>query len=120
MHYLILNYKLILVGLFSIYILLCIFPGLPFSAINVGLDPSWVWGANYLAQSDYNFGLTFGPLGYLLVTLVMGTNLVQSTIFWYSIYGLFAILLILLVIKYKNLMSLALFCVTFLLFWSLM
>ena len=57
------------------------FPGVYFT-VGPGLDPSWEWAINYFAGARGHFGqdliFTYGPLGYLLVPLPMGSHLEQG------------------------------------------
>jgi hypothetical protein len=114
------DYKRIVLGILIVYLLFVIFPRIQFDPVRTGLDPSWVWGANYLAQSDFIFGFTYGPLGYLLMTQDIGPNLVHAIIFWYAIYVIFSAVLIYLFLKQKNLLALGVFIVAFVLFWAIM
>lgn len=57
------------------------FPG-DYSATSPGLDPSWMWGINYFSQIGARFGrdviFTYGPLGYLLHPLPVGSHVGQG------------------------------------------
>jgi hypothetical protein len=81
------------------------FPGY-FHAINVGLDPSWIYAINYLTQTDYvsgrDFVHTFGPLGYLLQPLDIGSNLTEAVAFRLVIHGVFAACLLLCAYRAKT------------------
>ena len=69
------------------------FPGY-FHAIDGGLDPSWTYAVNYLTQTDYvsgrDFVHTFGPLGYLLLPLNIGSNLSEAVAFRLAVHAVFA------------------------------
>lgn len=67
------------------YLFLATFPGW-YAPISPGLDPSWAYGINVLPHTDFVFGpdviFTFGPLGYLVSPLDVGSNLVQAGGLW--------------------------------------
>lgn len=85
-------YKVIII----VYFLWVTFPG-SFGPIQPGLDASWMYGLNYLAQSNHRFGrdvaFTYGPLGYLLVPLNIGPNLVHATVLRIVMHILFGLLM---------------------------
>lgn len=68
-----------------IYAFICTFPG-DYSPVQPGLDASWKYGLSYLAGSQYVFGrdvtFTYGPLGFLLNPLEVGSCLVAGVLFW--------------------------------------
>ncbi|MBI2840361.1 MAG: hypothetical protein HYX75_18750 [Acidobacteria bacterium] len=70
------------------YFLITYFPGLP-GPLSAGLDPSWQFALNYLVGSEYIAGkdvtFTYGPLGYLLSPLDIGSNLATSMLLWFSV-----------------------------------
>lgn len=70
------------------YFFITYFPGLP-GPLGVGLDPSWQFALNYLVDSEYVAGkdvtFTYGPLGYLLTPLDIGSNLAISMLLWFSV-----------------------------------
>lgn len=78
------------------YLSLLAFPG-AYMAAGSGLDPSWVYGLNALALSGHIFGrdvaFTYGPLGYILDPLDMGTNLLQGLAFRFLIHLVFVLTL---------------------------
>ena len=67
------------------YLAIATFPA-EFRPMAPGLDPSWVYAINALPSTDVVFGrdvvFSFGPLGYLLIPLDIGSNLVQAVILW--------------------------------------
>src|SRR2546422_122138 len=66
-----------------VYILVVTFPG-SYRSIGPGLDNGWRYGINFAsaAHTHFKYGrdvnFTYGPLGYLLDPLNIGTNLVQA------------------------------------------
>src|SRR5579862_4921286 len=68
-----------------LYAMVCTFPG-GYHPLQFGLDGSWMYGLNYLAGSKYVYGrdvtFTYGPLGFLLNPLEVGSCLVAGTVFW--------------------------------------
>ncbi len=80
-----------------VFLLLATFPG-HYQPIRTGLDPSYQYGLNFLANSDQVFGrdvaFTFGPLGYLLIPLDIGNNLVESILLRLLVHALFAACLV--------------------------
>lgn len=104
-------------GLLSvIYLVLITFPGY-YRPIQAGLDPSWVYGLNYLAQSDYVFGqdvvFTYGPLGYLIHPLNIGPNLTYWVALWGIIHSLFASILFYFLFRAKRLLPFFLFIIAY-------
>ena len=81
------------------YLSIVLFPG-NYVPLDVGLDPSWRYAVNYLPHSAHVFGrdvaFTYGPLGYFLVPLNIGSNLVQANLF----HVLMHVLLILVLLDY--------------------
>ncbi len=79
-----------------LFVLLATLPG-NYLPLQSGLDPSWVYAANWLPHSDYVYGRDFispyGPLGFLLVTQDVGRNLVLAMGFWFAVQSLFGALL---------------------------
>jgi hypothetical protein len=63
------------------YLLVMAFPG-EYCPMRTGLDASWRYGLNQLARLPYRFGrdvvFTYGPLGYLLWPLDVGSNLADG------------------------------------------
>ncbi|HEX2025083.1 MAG TPA: hypothetical protein VHH92_01675 [Actinomycetota bacterium] len=61
------------------------FPG-DYRPISTGLDPSWIFAINHLPHTEVRFGadvvFSYGPLGYLLTPVDIGTNLVQAAVSW--------------------------------------
>jgi hypothetical protein len=68
------------------------FPG-DFSSMKPGLDSSWVYAFNILPHTDFIFGRdvvdNYGPLGFLLEPLNVGSNLVVATDFRLFIHAIF-------------------------------
>jgi hypothetical protein len=64
------------------------FPG-DFRPIATGLDPSWIYAINRLPHTEFRFGsdvvFSYGPLGYFLVPVDIGTNVVQAALSWMGI-----------------------------------
>ena len=58
-----------------------------------GLDNSWMYAINFAAANGLTFGrdltFTYGPLGYLLMPLSVGTNLYWGALFQTAAYLLF-------------------------------
>src|SRR6266550_3846899 len=79
------------------YLSIALFPG-NYVPIDVGLDPSWRYAVNYLPHSTQVFGrdvaFTYGPLGYFLVPLNIGSNLVQASLFHALMHGLLILILL--------------------------
>lgn len=87
--------------------------------IRPGLDWSWVFALNYFAEKGIKFGKdlvwTYGPLGFLVVPMDVGSNIKIGIVFQLFVWAVLIATLICLV--YKNYFSnLQLFC--FLLFLS--
>jgi hypothetical protein len=61
------------------------FPG-DYRPISTGLDPSWIYAINRLPHTDFRFGadvvFSYGPLGYLLTPVDIGTNVLQAGLSW--------------------------------------
>ena len=84
-------------SLWKFAVVLCLlviaFPG-DYQAIRTGLDPSWVYALNVLPHTEFTSGRdfvhTFGPLGFLLLPLNIGSNLLFATAFRLVIHLLFA------------------------------
>jgi hypothetical protein len=72
-----------------------------------GLDISWQYALNALSTSPFIFGgdtnFTYGPLGYLLLPMNVGSNLLQG--FWFAVVfqGFLAVLLLNTFRREKNL-----------------
>jgi hypothetical protein len=79
------------------YFAVVLFPG-NYVALDAGLDPSWRYAINYLPHSAEVFGrdvvFTYGPLGYFLVPLNVGSNLVYATLFHVLMHMLLVLILI--------------------------
>src|SRR6266850_7728285 len=79
------------------YLSIVLFPG-NYVPLDVGLDPSWRYAVNYLPHSAHVFGrdvaFTYGPLGYFLVPLNIGSNLVQASLFHALMHGLLILILL--------------------------
>jgi len=86
-------YSVLAIGYFSVVL----FPGNYF-ALDVGLDPSWRYAINYLPHSAEVFGrdvaFTYGPLGYFLEPVNIGSNLVQASLFHVLMHGLLILILL--------------------------
>ncbi|MFC1972201.1 hypothetical protein ACFLVE_02195 [Chloroflexota bacterium] len=97
------------------YLIFITFPGF-YSPIRTGLDPSWAYGLNYLAQSGHIFGrdvvFSYGPLGYLLSPLNIGSNLIFALTLWVIVHSLFAFILIHF-LKTKRLLPFLLFIIAY-------
>ena len=67
------------------YLVIATFPA-EFRPIVPGLDPSWVYAINELPYTGAVFGLdvvfSFGPLGYLIIPVDIGSNLLQAGVLW--------------------------------------
>jgi len=71
---------------------LAMFPG-DFTAIGPrGIDPSWRWAVNAASGQGIVFGrdlvFTYGPLGFLLVPLDIGSNLLAGNLFAIALHAL--------------------------------
>jgi hypothetical protein len=68
-------------GLAAVVTAALTFPG-DYSPTKPGLDPSWEWGLNYFSEVGTRFGrdliFTYGPLGYLLHPLSVGSHVGQG------------------------------------------
>jgi hypothetical protein len=68
-----------------------------FESVKPGLDESWEWALNAVAQSSYIFGrdvvFTFGPLGFLMYPRPLGHNFQWAAGFAVCIQVIFAALL---------------------------
>src|SRR5260370_1478143 len=86
-------YSVLAIAYFSIVL----FPG-NYVPLDVGLDPSWRYAVNYLPHSAQVFGrdvaFTYGPLGYFLVPLNIGSNLLQASFFHALMHGLLILTLL--------------------------
>jgi hypothetical protein len=73
------------------------FPG-DFRPITTGLDPSWIYAINRLPHTEFRFGadvvFSYGPLGYLLVPVDVGSNLIQAAVSWNGIQAVTAFLMV--------------------------
>jgi hypothetical protein len=80
-----------------VFVVLVAFPG-DYEPVRTGLDPSYRYALNELAGSELVFGrdvaFTFGPLGYLLIPLDLGTNLPRAIVVWLAVHALFAACLV--------------------------
>lgn len=80
-----------------VFVLLATLPG-NYLPLQSGLDPSWIYAANWLPHSDYVYGRDFispyGPLGFLLVTQDVGPNLMLAIFFWLAVQLLLGTLLV--------------------------
>src|SRR6266849_439512 len=72
------------------YLVVAPFPS-SYYAIRPGLDCSWVWAINWVADSQFRFGrdvaFTYGPLGYLLYPANIGHHVLASIVFRWTIAG---------------------------------
>lgn len=104
------------------YMLVATFPGL-YLAMGTGLDPSWIHAINVLPGSGYRFGadvvFTYGPLGYLLAPLDVGSNLVQAGILWVVTQFLFGAILVYHYHRTGNPIAIVVFSATYLVALSL-
>ena len=79
------------------YSLLVICP-IRYHPANVGLDPSWAVALNYFHLHGTVFGrdtgFTYGPLGYLILPMAMGSNLLQGLLFQAGVWVLFSAIVI--------------------------
>lgn len=77
-------HPIILVAAATIYLLLATFPNCNHTP-GYGLDISWRYALNLIHLSHFRFGadttFTYGPLGYLLAPMNLGSNLVEGFIF---------------------------------------
>ncbi len=69
-----------------IFIYLCLLAfNIRYLSKNFGLDPSWDFAMNYFADKGFKFGSdviwTYGPMGYLIGSMDIGSNLMQGIIF---------------------------------------
>jgi len=89
--------KQIMVLAFIAYYAFISFPE-AYSPIQPGLDASWMYGINYLANSghvlDKDVYFSYGPLGFLLYPLNIGLNIPFGLLFRLIIYALLLIILI--------------------------
>jgi hypothetical protein len=80
-----------------VFVLLATMPG-NYLPLQAGLDPSWVYAANWLPHSDYVYGRDFifpyGPLGFVLVTQDIGPNFMLAIGFWLAVQLLLGALLL--------------------------
>lgn len=102
-----------------LYLLLIKFPG-RYVPVDVGLDNSWQYGINYLNGARHLLKqdvptFTYGPLGYILVPLNIGSNLVQALIFLLFIHGLSIAVLVYYALRKDRPLQVVLFvvCYTF-------
>lgn len=104
------------------YLFVATFPGL-YLAMGTGLDPSWIHAINVLPGSGYRFGtdvvFTYGPLGYLLAPLDVGSNLVQAGILWVVTQFLFGAVLVYHYRRTGNPIAIVVFSATYLVALSL-
>jgi hypothetical protein len=74
-----------------VYLVVAPFPS-AYYPFQPGLDPSWVWAINWLADSRFRFGrdvtFTYGPLGYLLYPANVGHHVLWSIFFRWAVAGL--------------------------------
>ncbi len=91
------------------YFLFITFPPFPFEPIGRGLDNSYRYAINYLPHTNYAFGkdvnFNYGPLGYLIRPLNIGSNLIQSAIFVIMIHAMFCFSIIIFYMKNKGIFS---------------
>jgi len=80
-----------------LYLLLVCVPG-GYRPIEVGLDPSWMYGINALPLAGYHFGtdinFTYGPLGFLLAPVNLGQHIPEGIAFRALVHLIFAGLLL--------------------------
>ena len=74
-------------------LVLWLYPGF-FSTLGVGLDPSWAWAINTLPHTGSLPGrdvvFTYGPLGWLLMPAVIGSNARWALLFRALVHAVFA------------------------------
>jgi len=104
-------------GLAVAYVTFTSFTGPNYGPISTGLDYSWRYGLNYLAQSHYTYGrdvtFTYGPLGYLVYPLDIGANLSHAIIFSVIMQILLAAILLYFVFALKKSVPVLLFAVAY-------
>jgi len=75
----------VLVAGILLYLFVATFPG-EIGPLRPGLDPSWVYAINELPYTGAVFGpdvvFSFGPLGYLILPVDIGSNLLQAGVLW--------------------------------------
>ena len=94
------------------------FPGY-FSSMRPGLDSSWVYAFNILPHTGFLFGrdvvFTWGPLGFLLGPLNIGSNLIVATGFGLFIHAIFAACLLYCALRASSVLPIILFAFGYLL-----
>ncbi len=97
-----------------LWLLIVTFPG-DYQAIRPGLDASWVHALNYLTQTDLVFGQDFvhpyGPLGYLIHPLNIGSNILHAISFRLVIHSIFASCLFIYAHRAKNALPILVFAI---------
>jgi hypothetical protein len=87
----------ILRGLGLVLILVATFPG-TYTPLETGLDASYRYALNALAETGSVHGrdvvFTYGPLGYLLVPVDVGSNLLHAVAAWLLVHALLAVVLL--------------------------
>jgi len=100
----------------TVFLVVVTFPGF-YYPIQTSLDDSWRYALNYLCQSDYIFGrdvlFSYGPTGYLLYPLDIGSNLVQAVILYCILQVVFGLIVIYFVIRSKTLLPVFLFTLSY-------
>jgi len=101
----------LIVGL-ALYLAVGTFPN-GLGPIRPGLDESWMFGFNYLANSSWLFGrdvaFTYGPLTYLLRPRDIGADPQLAVVFWALTQGSLAAVLTYFGLRVVSLLQLAIF-----------
>jgi len=83
-----------------------------------GLDDSWAYALNVLPHTDFLFGrdvvYTYGPLGFLLEPLNVGSNLIAATAFRLSIHAILAACLLYFALRASSVLPMMLFVIGYL------
>ncbi len=81
--------------------------------MKTGFDPSWVYALNILPHTGFLFGrdvaYTYGPLGFLLEPLNVGSNLIVATGFMLFIHAVFAGCILYLALRASSVLPIMLF-----------
>jgi hypothetical protein len=98
------------------YLAVSTFPA-QFFIFGPGLDPSWVYAVNVLPQTSFALGrdafFTYGPLGYLIHPLDIGSNLLQASVGWFVLQAIIFVVAWIHLRREGGLPALALFGVLF-------